>query len=213
MKIVLCGNTEQVQNHANRPHFLEHDEARDAAEVWFYAARNAAQALGDVDVDTNFRNYNGGRRYGRGHGLIDIEDRTGGLATDDLAVEAVQDWVRLSGELAAWQSAIGGVEALLENNDPEDFADGEAEQARAHLTAWTREADGIRADLGRAEKPARLAWAKLERDDDPLVCAAGDLRDALRALVDAVSDHVIECGEFDPDLDAAYAALDAAEGE
>ncbi|MFA5162898.1 MAG: hypothetical protein WC421_11740 [Elusimicrobiales bacterium] len=175
MKIVICGNTEHVQNHANLPRNLEHDEAREAAEAWFYAAREAAQELGDVDVDTNFRHYNGGCRYGRGHGLIDIEDRAGSLSTDDLAVEAVQDWVRLAGELAAWRAAIGGVEVLLDGNDPEDFADGEEAQARAHLAAWTREADGIRADLGRAQKLARLAWAKLEHDDDPLVCAGSGI--------------------------------------
>lgn len=46
-----------------------------------------------------------------------------------------------------------------------------------------------------------------------IIAAALDLLTALRGLVDAVNDHVIVCPDFAPDLDAAYAALDAAEGK
>ena len=46
-----------------------------------------------------------------------------------------------------------------------------------------------------------------------IIAAAPELLAALRGLVDAVNDHIVVCPDFAPDLDAAYAALDAAEGE
>lgn len=158
MKIVICANTESIENGGvDIPDELLELELDSCADAWFDAAKTAAiEIADDCDYDGDFRHYNGGPR----RGLVDID--LNDTSYDHPAcpnADTVIDTIYRAAQQAVWRCTAAGAEALSKNiaENPADW-DGETVEKWTALAAeYEQQAAAITVDLDAAKK----AWAEL----------------------------------------------------